>query len=356
MRTRTRTACAFRRLLVSGWDAHDALVFREGLAELGESHGLPTLASYLAVEESIIRWLSGEYREARRVALQIRAKGLEQGANPDLRSEYFRAGDIASAYLIFLGEWGEALKEFAAAMAEAQKNANEHAMLWLRVHQAWLHLNALDFRGALAICRPALALLRDPAFRTAPGQLRRALILSGSASAALGDHARALEDFSTAASEMDRQAVRLDWYWRMPLAAGLTELWLAKGERVRAQLEAKRLLDISLATAERTWQGLAWEANARVALANGNYERARDCIGRAVSTVRGFEVPLAAWRAHATAAHIEKESGNLESARSHRDLSRATILRLANSFPQEERLRETFLSAPAVARILGGDS
>ena len=151
---------------------------------------------------------------------------------------------------------------------------------------------------------------------------------------------------------MDRQTVFLDWYWRMPIAAGLSELWLATGDRVPAQLEAQRLLEMSLATEERTWHGLAWEINARVALANRDEARARDCIARGVSTVQGFEVPLAAWRVHATAAHLEEESGNLESARKHLDLSRDTIMQLANSMEQQEPLREIFLSAPAVARVL----
>jgi hypothetical protein len=352
MRIRTRTACAFRRLSVSGWNAQDALEF----AELGESQGLPALASDL-VEDSYIRFLSGEYREARRLALEVRAKGLEPGANPNLRIEYLRADALAALNLVFLGEWGEALKEFAAGMAEAQKNASDARTLGLRALQALLHLHARDFRRVLETCQSALALLQDPARRTAPpGQLRQALILSGSASAALGDDARALEDLSTAASDMDHQTVAFDWYWRMPLAAGLTELWLAKGDRVRARLEAERYLDTALATAERTYQGLAWEINARVALANRDHARAQGCIGKAVSTVQGFEVPLAAWQVHATAAHIEEESGNLESARLHRDLSRATIVRLANSLPEQEPLREIFLSAPAVARVLSRDS
>jgi hypothetical protein len=155
---------------------------------------------------------------------------------------------------------------------------------------------------------------------------------------------------------MERQTVFLDWYWRMPLAAGLTELWLAKGDCARAGLEAQQFVDNSLAAADRTWQGLAWEVSARVALATRDLARARDCIGKAVSTVEGFEVPLAAWQVHATAAHIEEESGNLESARSHRDISRFTILRLANSLPEHEPMRETFLSAPAVARVLNRDA
>jgi hypothetical protein len=248
-------------------------------------------------------------------------------------------------------------------MAEAQKNANDHYILWLRLDQAWLHLHALDFRSVLEICRSVLVLLQVPALRTAPGQptgypgeLRRALIFSGSASAAVGDYARALEDLSTAANDMDHQTVRFDWYWRLPLAAGLTEVSLAKGDRVRARLEAERFLDTALATEERTWQGLAWEINARVALAERDHARASDCIAKAVSTVQGFEVPLAAWKVHATAALIEEEWGSLESARSHRNLSRTTILRLANSLPEQEPLRKIFLSAPAVARVLSRDS
>jgi DNA-binding winged helix-turn-helix (wHTH) protein len=354
MRTRTRAACAFRRLSVNGWNAQDALEFREGLAQLCQRQDFAAL-DIDRLEESHIRFLSGEYREARRIALELRAQALEPGANPALKFAYDKAGDLASVYPIFLGEWGGALKEFAAALAEAQKNADDQRMLWLRVHQAWLHLHALDFRSVLEICQLVLAPLQVPELRAAPPG-RRALILSGCASAALGDYASALEDFSAASSEMDRQTRFFDWYWRLPLAAGLTELWLATGDRARARLEAERFLEMALATTERTSQGLAWELNARVALATQDHARARDCIAQGVSTVQGFEVPLAAWPVHATAADIEEASGNIEPARLHRNLSRATIMQLANSLPEHEPLRQIFLSAPAVTRVLSRDA
>jgi hypothetical protein len=354
MRTRTRAACAFRRLSVNGWNAQDALEFREGLAEHCQRQDFAAL-NIDRLEDSHIRFLSGEYREARRIALELRAEALEPGANPALKFAYDKASDLASVYPIFLGEWGGALKEFAAALAEAQKNADDQRILWLRVHQAWLHLHALDFRSVLKICQLVLAPLQVPELRAAPPG-RRALILSGCASAALGDYACALEDFSAASSEMDRQTRFFDWYWRMPLAAGLTELWLATGDRARAQLEAERFLEMALATTERTSQGLAWEVNARVALANQDHARARDCIAQGVSTVQGFEVPLAAWPVHATAADIEDASGNIEPARLHRNLSRATIMQLANSLPEQEPLRQIFLSAPAVTRVLCRDA
>jgi hypothetical protein len=376
MRTRTSTTCVFQRIVVRGWNARDALEFREGLAEIVNIHRVPARA-YELLEDSFIRWISGEYREGLRLALEARAKLLEPEANPNL-SFFERAGALfvggwgealkeyaalAPLNLIFLGEWGQALKELALAIAQAQKNANYHYTLLLRVCEAWLHLHALNFEGVLAICESVLPQMRDPALRTRPGrpaayamQLRTALVCSGSASVALGDYARALDDFSTVADDMEHQMVFLDWYWRMPLAAGLTELWLAKGDLTRARLEAERFLDLSLGTAERTWHGLAWEANARVALTNGDRTRARKCIEEAICVVEGFEVPLATWRVHATAARIEEESGNSEPARSHREISRATILGLANSLPEEEPLRKIFLSAPAVAEVLNRDS
>jgi hypothetical protein len=172
----------------------------------------------------------------------------------------------------------------------------------------------------------------------------------------LGDHERAFEDLSAASRDMDRQTVLFDWYWRMPLAAGFTELWLARGDLVRARSHAERFLDITLATEERTWQALAWEVNARLAVAERDRAHARVCITKALSTIQGFEAPVAAWPVYATAADIDEQAGNLESAAIHRELSRATIRQLANSMPAEEPLRKIFLSAPAVATILNRHS
>ncbi len=77
-----------------------------------------------------------------------------------------------------------------------------------------------------------------------------------------------------------------------------------------------------------------------------------ECISNGVSTVQGVDVPLAAWQVHATAADILERLGDRESAASHRDAGRNTILRLAHSLGEHVHVRETFLSAPRVARLL----
>jgi hypothetical protein len=352
----TRATCAFRRLSLFGWNTRDAREFQENLAGLGERSDSPALASVL-LEQAWIKWLSGEYREARRLVLEERAKLLEHPEDPGLRIGYIAITLLVPLTSLLLGEWGQAFKEFTAAIAKARKNNNEHHAVWLQTYLAWLHLHCLDCRGVLAICA---SVLTDPASRmgSSPGSvppLPIALICSGTASVALGDHARALKDLELARRDMDNHRAILDWYWRMPLAAGMTELWLAKDDRAQARFWAEQLLQTSLATAERTWQALAWEANARVALSNRDRARAQQCIAQALSTVEGFEVPLARWRVHATAARMADESSNPESVRSHRAASRGTILQLASSLSEQEQLQKTFLGAPLVSWIVKED-
>jgi hypothetical protein len=70
--------------------------------------------------------------------------------------------------------------------------------------------------------------------------------------------------------------------------------------------------------------------------------------------MEGFEIPLAGWRVHATAAEVSQRSADSESSQRHREISRVTILNLANSLTPEDPLRKTFLSALSVTNILAG--
>ena len=124
-------------------------------------------------------------------------------------------------------------------------------------------------------------------------------------------------------------------------------------ERVRPPELVRLERELTLATADRMFQALAWEANARLAMAETDLARAADCVAKAVDAMDGFEVPLAAWRVHATAAELAQRAGDEALAAHNRELSRATILKLANSLPAEEPLRNTFLSAPSVSKVLG---
>jgi hypothetical protein len=81
--------------------------------------------------------------------------------------------------------------------------------------------------------------------------------------------------------------------------------------------------------------------------------RAQDCIANGLSAMEGFEVPLAAWRVHATAFELYQNSGDRDLAERHLALSRDMVMKLANSMSAEEPFRQIFLSAPMVRKILG---
>jgi hypothetical protein len=70
--------------------------------------------------------------------------------------------------------------------------------------------------------------------------------------------------------------------------------------------------------------------------------------------MEGFEVPLAGWRVHATAAEVFRRAEKTKSSQRHGEISRVAILKLANSLAPEDPLRKTFLSALSVTKILAG--
>jgi hypothetical protein len=215
--------------------------------------------------------------------------------------------------------------------------------------RAWIQLHAMDFAGVLRTCEPMVALTGN---FTGNYLHRFSHVFAGCAEVALGNYDRALGDLLGARDQMNSQKIMMDWYYRMPLELALTEVWLGKEDLIRARQEAEQFLNDATATAERTWQAKAWEVNARVAMAESDLTRAKDCVSRALGTIEGFEVPLASWRVHATAAEVSQRAGDTESSERHREISRVAILKLANSLAPEDPLRKTFLSALAVSKIL----
>jgi DNA-binding winged helix-turn-helix (wHTH) protein len=350
LRAYTRGRCLVRRIWVSEWNPDAAAECRTALTELRQAGDRLALASLL-IDYSFLQWCSSAYRQAHQSIVESRAILFEGGVeNPSLSLAYRESQHFLPWVLLFLGEWGEALRELTAAITMGEKNGDARRVQTFRVYQAWVHLHALDFAGVLALCESLLPVLGDPV----RSMWRRfCLVLAGTAATALGNYERTWRYLVTAREEMERQMVLLDWHCRLLLESTLTELWLAQGDLAQARPQAERFLQVTLATEGRTWQALAWEAHARVAAADLDLPRAQECIAQAVVTMEGFEVPLAAWRVHATAAALYARMGHSDVADHHRALSRTTILQLANSLPADEPLRSTFLAAPAVVEVLG---
>ena len=348
-RARTRASCLVRRVWVGGWNAQDAEDCKTALEEI-RSGGDALLSAWHTLDCNFMDWCSSKYSEAQKSAVESLAILLGQYEdNPYLSFSYWISQFVLPWSLLFLGEWGEALRTTKSSIALGIKNGDHIRVQTSRLDQAWIHLQAMDASGALTICESVLPALGEPARR--PWN-RFCRILAGSAELAMENYDRALEHFSAVRKDMDLLPVIHDWYWKMLLESAFTEAWLGKGDFGQARVNAERFLEVTQQTSEHTWQALAWDAIARVAMAERDAQRTRDCISSALSAIDGFEVPLAAWRVHATAAKCFGDAGDTVLSRHHFELSCATLLKLADSLGEEESLQKIFLAAPEVERVI----
>lgn len=351
LQARAVMAWSFCSVCAGGWNAKHVEDCGRALEVIRQRADRLILGSNL-LDYSYIEWFSSEYSGAYQHALDgLTAIFQESVANPYLNDAYLHQM-IVPWSLLFLGEWGKALHEVDRAATMMDRNADYHLAQAFRLFGAWVNSHALDFAGVLRICEPRLALIKDvEEYRC---YFRFGSLLVASAELNLGNYERAYALLCAAQEDMERLPISLDWLRRMLIESILTELWLAKGDLVQARTQAESFLKIALATEERTWQALAWEVGARVGMAELDMTRARDSLVKGVSTMEGFELPLASWRVHATAFELYQNSGDRDLAEHHRDLSRATILKLANSLPADEPLRKAFLGAKSVRKILRG--
>jgi len=107
----------------------------------------------------------------------------------------------------------------------------------------------------------------------------------------------------------------------------------------------RRITKSALSTADPSLQTLAWDLEARVAIAEGDWVVSKRDIEKALAILDRFQIPTAAWRIHGTARKLYRHLKKDKEAETHRERAEASILALANSFAPDEPLRTTFLAA-----------
>ena len=121
-RARTRARCLVRRIWITGWNECDAEDVHSTLAEIRRDGDREIVAEDL-LDYSHIRWISAQYREAHRTVVEsLELLRSKPDQNPHLSAAYQRIMLLLPFSLLFLGEWGQALREVDAAINFAEKN------------------------------------------------------------------------------------------------------------------------------------------------------------------------------------------------------------------------------------------
>jgi len=301
--------------------------------------GLPL---YHRVIYGHLQVLQGHYEEALR-NLDASIPSLKEPAS---LMAYFFALSGRTLALLHWGRFGELMQIIRVGTDIAEKNGNDPWLL--RFREAWLRTVVLDFEGAGRLCE---SLARTTTGHSLGQPLTIARFAAGYAGLARGRYDTALQQFQEILDPQITPKFFLHWHWRMNAQLGLTNVWLAAGDRQKAGAEADRFTRSVSSTAEPNLLALASEAQARVSMAEGDWARAVDHVQTSLRIVETFEVPTTAWRVHATCADLYRYLEKDDVAEMHRSRAEAIVLALADSFAADEPLRQALLSAPDVCRI-----
>lgn len=289
-----------------------------------------------------VQSLQGNYREALRIA-DAGIPTLDRAAN--LMVHFFSLGGKALAFL-HAGRFGELMQIVGEGKAAAQKNGNSP---WLFVfREAWLRMLVLDYEGARQLA-DAVGDGETGYLRGQPKTIGR--VAEGYLEIQRGNHERAVQCFRQILDPQLTPRFFLHCYWRLQAQLEIANAWLTARGLAKARNEADRFLESALSTADPNLKTFAWDLDTRVAISEKDWKRAEDSLEKGLAIVEEFEIPVAAWRVHATAYDLYRQTRK-HSAEPQRARAKVYIRALANSFAPDEPLRQTFLAAAPVKRIL----
>jgi tetratricopeptide (TPR) repeat protein len=247
--------------------------------------------------------------------------------------------------LLQAGRFGEALDIIRSKQQMAERNGSDPWLFSYR--EAWLRMLALDFQGAQRVCEE---LTRSSVYPTGQAQTIGRLAAGFDAlENRRWDEAR--KRFEQVRDPNQTPKFFLHWYWRMHADIGLVHAWLHSRHLENARIEADRLMETALGIGDPNLRALAWDARAQVAMAESRTSEAIQYVDRAFTELARFDVPICAWRVHATASELYRKVGRLEEAAVQRERALAHIAALAESFAPEEPLRIAMLGAASIRRV-----
>jgi hypothetical protein len=336
-RVSAMAGAAYWNLLFRGWSESDAQASAAGIEAARRSGDRIALALH-ANRHAFFQSLSSRYREASATAEEGVRIATEVESLLDYSVGYF----FEASALLFLGEWGRLQDLLRSAMAVVKRNGHEIWVVLFGLLEVYLHIEAFSFDTARMACAEYLEQSRTLGHRLSE---QMSLALLGRAELGAGNPDAARKRFHELREWQSRERILMDWIWRMPLQLGIAELSLAGEDIELSRRESELLLEITSATAERTFTALAHHACARAAIARRDDGAAQRHIADGLSCIEGYEAPLAAWRLHALAgAHFRDVA--------HIGHARKVIRRLADSLDSDDPLRESFLRSNGVAAIL----
>jgi tetratricopeptide (TPR) repeat protein len=341
---RAEMLAACWRIITHGFRQEDATICaaaREKIRQLSDE-----VPAYYEILYAHVQGIFGDYQGAYDTA----QAGIPKAVGDDNLVVYMSAHSSQAQALLPMGRWGELQQVLDRAVDVAAKNGNWPWLGIFRATQAWLLLQVRDLEGARRIAEELLGThTGEPA-----GQIRTtALLTLAFVDLEAGNLDQALQGFMQVCDRPLLPRFFLDWHSRLLGQLGLSAARLANGDLEGAREAADALGQAADSSASPAIRAVAWDVKARIAMAAGEWDAAREGVERALATLAPADAPCAAWKIHATAAAYYQHSGDVQAAEGHRAKASAAIMTMANSFPAGNPLRNSLLVAQPIRSILG---
>jgi hypothetical protein len=205
------------------------------------------------------------------------------------------------------------------------------------------------FESASKLCQEGFQKAQE--LQLGYGQLLSSVLL-GFSHLGLHNVDSAIECFETIKGRLDHEQLLMDWIWEIPLHLGLSGCWLLRNDLGRARREAEQAFEMAALPGERIWMASAQSLLIEICLADRNHAGAEQALCRALETLEGTDLPLAAWQVYASAAMLFEYQDQMSEATEYWTRSASAVQKLAGRLSEYPDLRQTFLTSPHLPKKL----
>ena len=247
------------------------------------------------------------------------------------------------------GNYDEALQIFEEGLTLSEKVGDEVNRHRLLNSLGWLYSEIGDLDRALDLNRRGAEGARK---RGDPETIANPEINLGDIFLLKGDLVLA-QELLEEVHKLAKNPATSDWMrWRYSthLFASLGELWLARGDYVKALEFCDHCLDIATRTKSKKNLVKGWRLKGEIALIRRQFDEAENALQRGLGIAQAIGNPTQLWKTHVALGQLYGETKKPEQAEQAYNAARGVIERVKGNL-QNPELRNTLENAPMIQKI-----
>jgi predicted ATPase len=293
----------------------------------------------------ILKNWAGEFAESS----HLQSEGLRIAREHNLLMQVLHCLFGYGLALTGKGDYDQALAALEEGLTLADKVGAEERRLRYLNTLGWLYSECWDLDRAFDLNQRAVAEARK---RGDPETIANTEINLGDLFLAQGDLALAQECLDGVYRLANDPATSdwMKWRYSMHLFASYGELWLARGESVKARGNADQCLEIAAHTNSRKYLVKGWRLKGEIAFARRQWDESKAALQKALTIADAISNPTQLWKTHLAMGRLHTEIKTPELARQAYHAARGVINKIKGSL-RDRGLRTSLEGYPLIRQV-----